>query len=143
LNNKDILNAIFINGGATLNPSDFTEYQGNDWMVGLGSSYELYHRVNNGAGDAFTNALKEVKNWCDRLNDKHSPHSVKHGERFKVGAWVDDHKPGVVVLEVSERIPDTERAIITAIKLYQSSIYHVGRREYVDVNAIIKAVKNA
>jgi hypothetical protein len=140
---KDIMNAILTDGGITLNPSDFTEYKADAWAVGCGASHEHYHRIVDGAGDKFTDALNKVATWAGVLNEPYSVHAVKYGEPYKVGAWIDDHKPGVIVLEVSEVVTSTQDAIIKAVKRCQSSIYHLGSGEYVSLNAIIKAVQNA
>ena len=135
---KDIMNAILIDGGITLNPSDFTTYKGDAWAVGCGAFYEHYHRIVDGAGDKFTDALETVKRWAEVLNETHSIPAVKYGEPFKVGAWIDDNKPGVVVLEVAQIVHSTQDAILKGIARYQSSIYHLGSGEYVSLNAIIK-----
>jgi hypothetical protein len=135
VNFKDLYNAIIKEGGATLNPSDFTKYTADAWAVGCGSSSEQYHRIADGAGDKFIDALNKVTTWAKNYK--------RLGGTYKVGAWVDDNKPGVIVLEVAQIVHSTQDAIIKAVQRYQSSIYHLGRSEYVDVNAIIKAVQNA
>jgi len=135
VNFTELYSGIINNGGATLEPHMFTEYSGDAWAVGCGSSSEHYHRTADGSGDKFTDALNKVATWATNYK--------RLGGTYKVGAWIDDHKPGVIVLEVSEVVTSTQDAIIKAINRYQSAIYHLGRGEYVSINAIIKAVQNA
>jgi hypothetical protein len=128
---KELYNDIINNGGATLNPHTFSDYTADAWAVGCGSMSEHYHIIADGAGDKFTDALNKVATWATNYENA-------HGYTYKVGAWIDDNKPGVMIIEVVQIVPSTQDAILKAIARYQSSIYNLGSGEYVSVNAIIK-----
>jgi hypothetical protein len=137
VNFKDLYNAIIKEGGATVDPVTLEDVKINAWAVGTGS--ERLTPLNNFKdfkGDLYGVLIEVVAR-----NIEHRQYNPGAPERFAIGAWIDPEQPDIIVLEPVALIARTAAAIYWGLKYSQTSIYHLERKEVLNLDTVRDAVK--
>jgi hypothetical protein len=137
MNKIELMDYIIDNGGATVDPVTREHVKADAWAVGIGK--ELYARTQS--PEDFKRVLYEVTSEVVKMNADHNQYNPGTPDRYTVGAWIDDNKPGIIVLEPVELIKGTATAIYWGLKYHQTAIYHLKRHEVVNLYHVRQAVK--
>lgn len=136
INEKTAYTLTLENGGLTLdrckvrdNQFNCTEELGDFWAVAYNKSEEL--RVETRDFDGFVQAFIITALTVDELNYEYKKYLEQDQGVFRIGTWTN--RAGEIVIEPVQLVKDTQDALFLATKREQESIYHLKRREYVNI----------
>ena len=122
-------------GGNTVNfdaPDSYHAVSGQCWVVALGKDHEVRFNTMRAIREleTFKMKLEDVVKQVKELNKAYQEATESKAILYACGLWVDAVD---LVIEPVQLVPDTQEALFLAIERDQSSIYHLGREEYVSL----------
>jgi len=111
---------------------DFEDVKGDFWMVG-GASKEIIIESEDLLSPSLEVRIPIIKKINNLINED------DFDESHALGGWIDNQ--GRAVIEISFKARSTMRAILRGLSLNQSSIYHIQRRESIDLNLLRDYIK--
>lgn len=130
-------------GGLTVNieaPDTYEDVTTDRWAVALGKEHEASMKTIEAVRHPldFKAVVEGVAGQVKQLNDDFKAVTGQTVNLYALGTWTSND---ALIVEPVQLVPDTYEALSLAIERDQTSIYHLGRKEYLSIDQLKEKLK--